>query len=128
MAEKHDEATAKLMSYEELLAAKNDDLSKFKKELGQTKAALAERTSESETIAILRAQVCELLETGPFMEVKTVLFTVQYILHLFIITTGSEAKSMHFDEFGVWYRWKCIRVTSEQSVRQGRLWLPTGRN
>ncbi|KAK4299465.1 hypothetical protein Pmani_028250 [Petrolisthes manimaculis] len=57
MAEKHDEATAKLMSYEELLAAKNDDLSKLKKELGQTKAALTERTSESETIAILRAQV-----------------------------------------------------------------------
>lgn len=57
MAEKHDEATAKLMSYEELLAAKNDELSKFKKELGQAKASLAERTSESETIAILRAQV-----------------------------------------------------------------------
>lgn len=70
MAEKHDEATAKLMSYEELLAAKNDDLSKFKKELGQTKAALAERTSESETIAILRAQVCESLETGLFMMLK----------------------------------------------------------
>ncbi|KAK8736239.1 hypothetical protein OTU49_004885 [Cherax quadricarinatus] len=57
ISEKHDEATAKLMSYEELLAAKNDELSKIKKELGQTKAALAERTSESETIAILRAQV-----------------------------------------------------------------------
>lgn len=57
MAEKHDEATAKLMSYEELLAAKNDELSKLKKELGQAKASLAERTSESETIAILRAQV-----------------------------------------------------------------------
>ncbi|XP_069183029.1 optineurin isoform X2 [Procambarus clarkii] len=57
ISEKHDEATAKLMSYEELLAAKNDELSRIKKELGQTKANLAERTSESETIAILRAQV-----------------------------------------------------------------------
>ncbi|XP_071530040.1 optineurin-like [Panulirus ornatus] len=57
MSEKHDEATAKLMSYEELLAAKNDELSRIKKELGQAKATLAERTSESETIAILRAQV-----------------------------------------------------------------------
>ena len=57
ISEKHDEATAKLMSYEELLAAKNDDISKMKKELGQAKANLAERTSESETIAILRAQV-----------------------------------------------------------------------
>lgn len=57
MTEKHDEATAKLMSYEELLAAKNDELSKLKKDLGQAKASLAERTSESETIAILRAQV-----------------------------------------------------------------------
>lgn len=57
LSEKHDEATAKLMSYEELLAAKNDEISKMKKELGQAKASLAERTSESETIAILRAQV-----------------------------------------------------------------------
>ncbi|XP_045127790.1 optineurin-like isoform X3 [Portunus trituberculatus] len=57
ISEKHDEATAKLMSYEELLATKNDEISRMKKELGQAKAALAERTSESETIAILRAQV-----------------------------------------------------------------------
>lgn len=45
------------MSYEELLATKNDEISRMKKELGQAKATLAERTSESETIAILRAQV-----------------------------------------------------------------------
>ncbi|XP_063867577.1 optineurin-like [Scylla paramamosain] len=57
ISEKHDEATAKLMSYEELLATKNDEISRMKKELGQAKATLAERTSESETIAILRAQV-----------------------------------------------------------------------
>ncbi|XP_064119559.1 optineurin-like isoform X2 [Macrobrachium nipponense] len=57
ISEKYDEATAKLMSYEELLAAKNEELSRIKKELGQTKATLAERASEGETIAILRAQV-----------------------------------------------------------------------
>lgn len=45
------------MSYEELLAAKNDELSRLKKDLGQAKASLAERASEGETIAILRAQV-----------------------------------------------------------------------
>lgn len=56
-SEKYDEATAKLMSYEELLAAKNDELSRLKKDLGQAKASLAERASEGETIAILRAQV-----------------------------------------------------------------------
>ncbi|XP_068241908.1 optineurin-like [Palaemon carinicauda] len=57
ISEKYDEATAKLMSYEELLAAKNEELSRIKKELGKTKASLTERTSEGETIAILRAQV-----------------------------------------------------------------------
>ncbi|KAK7076018.1 hypothetical protein SK128_020008 [Halocaridina rubra] len=57
ISEKYDEATAKLMSYEELLSAKNEELSRVKKELGQTKANLAERMSEGETIAILRAQV-----------------------------------------------------------------------
>ncbi|KAG0712735.1 Optineurin [Chionoecetes opilio] len=57
ISEKHDEATAKLLSYEELLAAKNDEISKMKRQVGQAKAALAERASESETIAILRAQV-----------------------------------------------------------------------
>ena len=49
--------TAKLLSYEELLSAKNDEISKFKKELGQAKAKVAEISSEGDTIAILRAQV-----------------------------------------------------------------------
>ncbi|KAG7174452.1 optineurin-like [Homarus americanus] len=57
ISEKYDETTAKLMSYEELLAAKNDELSKIKKDLGQAKATLTERTSEGEINAILRAQV-----------------------------------------------------------------------
>uniref|UniRef100_A0A2P2HZF1 Optineurin-like n=1 Tax=Hirondellea gigas TaxID=1518452 RepID=A0A2P2HZF1_9CRUS len=55
--EQHDEVTAKLLSYEELLAAKNEELAKLKKESGQAKAKLLEVQSESETIAILRAQV-----------------------------------------------------------------------
>lgn len=49
--------TAKMLSYEELLAAKNEELAKLKKESGQVKARLAEMQSEGETIAILRAQV-----------------------------------------------------------------------
>ena len=55
--EQHDGVTAKLLSYEELLTAKNEELSKLKKESGQAKARLSEMQSEGETIAILRAQV-----------------------------------------------------------------------
>lgn len=53
----HDEATAKIISYEELLGTKNDEIARLKKDLGQTKAQLAEFQSEGETIAVLRAQV-----------------------------------------------------------------------
>lgn len=55
--EKLDEGTAKLVSYEELLASKNEEIARLKKELGRTKANLSEMSSEGETIAILRAQV-----------------------------------------------------------------------
>ncbi|KAF2346538.1 NF-kappa-B essential modulator NEMO CC2-LZ domain [Trinorchestia longiramus] len=55
--EQHDAVTAKLLSYEELLSAKNDELAKLKKESGQAKARLAELQSEGETLSILRAQV-----------------------------------------------------------------------
>ncbi|XP_018009461.1 optineurin isoform X2 [Hyalella azteca] len=55
--EQHDAVTAKLLSYEELLSAKNDELAKLKKDCGQAKAKLAEFQSEGETISILRAQV-----------------------------------------------------------------------
>lgn len=79
MSEKHDEATAKLMSYEELLAAKNDELSRIKKELGQAKATLAERTSESETIAILRAQVN--LDQNILKCIKKISLCVYHVYH-----------------------------------------------
>ncbi|CAL4196576.1 unnamed protein product [Meganyctiphanes norvegica] len=55
--EKLDEGTAKLVSYEELLSAKNEEISRLKKDLGKAKANLSEMSSEGETIAILRAQV-----------------------------------------------------------------------
>lgn len=55
--EKLDEGTAKLVSYEELLSSKNEEIARLKKELGRTKANLSEMSSEGETIAILRAQV-----------------------------------------------------------------------
>ncbi|XP_076067337.1 uncharacterized protein LOC143040321 isoform X2 [Oratosquilla oratoria] len=57
LSEQYDEATAKLVSYEELLSSKNEELAKLKKDLGQTKAQLLELHSESDTIAILKAQV-----------------------------------------------------------------------
>ena len=57
--EQHDGVTAKLLSYEELLTAKNEEIAKLKKESGTAKARLAEVQSEGETIAILRAQVSE---------------------------------------------------------------------
>ncbi|KAL7641583.1 UNVERIFIED_CONTAM: hypothetical protein RMT77_007456 [Armadillidium vulgare] len=55
--EMHDEATAKLISYEELVGSKNEEIARLKKDLGQTKAQLMEMKSEGETIAVLRAQV-----------------------------------------------------------------------
>lgn len=55
--EKLDEGTAKLVSYEELLSSKNEEIARLKKELGKAKANISEMSSEGETIAILRAQV-----------------------------------------------------------------------
>ena len=55
--EEHDAVTAKLLSYEELLSAKNEELMRLKKECGQAKAKVAESENEGETLAVLRAQV-----------------------------------------------------------------------
>lgn len=55
--EEHDAVTAKLLSYEELLSAKNEELAKLKKESGIAKAKLAEVQNEGEQVAVLRAQV-----------------------------------------------------------------------
>ncbi|KAF2355715.1 hypothetical protein FHG87_013526, partial [Trinorchestia longiramus] len=63
--EQHDAVTAKLLSYEELLSAKNDELAKLKKESGQAKARLAELQSEGETLSILRAQEPQASLTPP---------------------------------------------------------------